>query len=315
MTTPLHQRLRKFGTITKKPRDIPDAVFAPPSTIHWMHALSILVKSNGTDFQSARNFYGTTQKCQMSKHELNTVSEQLLFAFHQIVSLRALGVVPNKADVGRMAIVSWYYGIYGAASAMIAAADRFFQENHTATARHWDAHFPSRGLVMAPFADRLTSILKSDVKAGLESVRSRGKHSLTIYPGTVEQGWGCLAKYLSGTARWEQWNCEEQLKSTPEFKKLNVNDFRTKAARSLRDSAYRRRSAAFLQQASRYRGKANYRDAIYLAYGRTVADRIEVLVSDLSTLLEGFAAMAAGYCSHRMGKDNWRTFIENIDAN
>jgi len=315
MTTSLYQRLRNFGTITEEPPDIPDAVFALPSTIHWMHALAILVESRGTHFQSAQSFYGNTQNSKMSDRTLNTVSEQLLFAFHQIVALRALGVVPNKADVARMAIVSWYYGIYGAASAMIAAADGSFQETHRATAQQWDAQFPSRGLAMAPFADRLTSILKSDVEAGLKAVRSRGKHPLTTYPKTVEQGWGCLAEYLSGTAQWEQWNCKEQLKSTKEFKRLYVDNFRKKEARSLRDSAYCRRSICFLQQASRYRGKANYRDAIYLAYGRSVAPRLDVLVDDLSTVLEGFAAMAAGYCSRRMGKDKWQTFLDDLDAN
>jgi hypothetical protein len=38
-------------------------------------------------------------------------------------------------------------------------------------------------------------------------------------------------------------------------------------SRANRDAADARRSIAFLHQASRYRGKANYRDAIFLAYG------------------------------------------------
>ena len=56
------------------------------------------------------------------------------------------------------------------------------------------------------------------------------------------------------------------MRETPAFKALAVTDFRKQAARSLRDAAYARRGIAFLHQASRYRGKANYRDAIFLAY-------------------------------------------------
>jgi hypothetical protein len=311
----LYQRLRKFGTLTETPADIPDAVFALPATIHWMRALALLVEDEAVNFQSSRIFYGKVQKREMDDRTLNTVSEQLLFAFHQIAALRALSVVHSKADVARMAIVTWYYGIYGAASAMVAAADGSFQDNHTATAQQWDVRFPSRGLAMAPFGDRLTSVLKNDVKEGLEAVRVRGKHSLTTMPKTVEQAWGCVAEYLSGTAKWEQWNCEERVKDNPAFKALDVDSFRTAAAKALRDDAYRKRSIAFLQQASRYRGKANYRDAIFLAYGKTVATRLENLVADLPPVLEGFAAMAAGYCSLRIGKENWQIFLKDLEEN
>lgn len=311
----LYRRLREFGTLAEAPRDIPDAVFALPSTIHWMRALAILVDDQAITFQSARAFYVKVQKREMDERTLNTVSEQLLFTFHQIAALRALGGVSCKADVARMAIVSWYYGIYGAASAMVAAADGSFQDNHSATAQQWNAQFPSRGLAMAPFADRLATLLKDDLAVGLEAVRSRGKHSLTIMPKTVEQAWGCVAEYLSGTAGWEKWNCEERVKDDAAFRGLGVDNFRTGPAKALRDAAYRRRSIAFLQQASRYRGKANYRDAIFLAYGKTVAARLEGLVEDLPRVLEAFAAMAAGYCSLRFGKNRWKPFVEDLDAN
>src|SRR3546814_17377278 len=83
----------------------------------------------------------------------------------------------------------------------------------------------------------------------------------------------------------------------------------------MRDAAYRRRSIAFLQQASRYRGKANYRDAIFLAYGKTVAPRLDGLVDDLPVVLEGFTAMAEGYCSLRIGKANWGPFLQDLEEN
>jgi len=119
---------------------------------------------------------------------------------------------------------------------------------------------------------------------------------------------------LSGTAKWEQWNIEQRVRRTPEFKALAVDNFRTKAAQKLRDGAFGKRSICFLHEASRYRGKANYRDAIYLAYGKSVPKLAENFIDDLTTVLEAFSAMAAGYCSIRMGRGHWVEFIEDLEA-
>lgn len=116
-------------------------------------------------------------------------------------------------------------------------------------------------------------------------------------PTTAQEAWGCCAEYLSGTAGWERSNVEERVRETAQFKALGVSDFRTKAARELRDISYARRGISFLHQASRYRGKANYRDAIYLAYGTSVPNQLSGFVDDMLIVLKGFAAMAGAYCS------------------
>ncbi|MER9847712.1 hypothetical protein NKJ55_10145, partial [Mesorhizobium sp. M0106] len=221
--------------------------------------------------------------------------------------------VPNKADVARVGIVTWYYGVYGAASAMIAACDGSFPDNHAATAQQWDRQFPANGLAMAPFGDRLSNLLESTLKRELAPIRARGKHSLTTVPATPEQAWGCCAEYLSGTAGWEQWNIQERLVDDREFKALGVDNFRTLPARQIRDAWYAKRGLAFLHQASRYRGKANYRDAIFLAYGKSVERLLEGFIHDLADVLKSFSAMAAGYASMRMGRERWSAFIDDLD--
>lgn len=98
-----------------------------------------------------------------------------------------------------------------------------------------------------------------------------------------------------------------------EFKLLGTDSFRSTAARELRDAAFDRRGIAFLHEASRYRGKANYRDAIYLAYGRSVPRLLDGFVYDLASVLAGFAAMAAAYVSRRIGRDVWTAFLEDLE--
>lgn len=306
--------MQEHGTLAEPPADIPDPRFALPSTIHWMRALSILVDDQKLNFQSGKIYYANVQRRVMPDKEINSVCEQLLFALNQLAGLQAMLAIPNKADVARIAIVSWYYGVYGAASAMIAAADGSFPETHASTARHWDKQFAQMGLAMPPFGDRLSNLTADRVAQELAPVRARGTGSLTNTPVTAQQAWGCCAEYLSGTAGWEQWNVRERIIESSEYKALKVNSFRTAAARSLRDSWFARRSVAFLHQASRYRGKANYRDAIYLAYGRSVPVMVEGFVGDLSNVLNGFTAMAAAYTSTRMGVDLWNAFVGDIEA-
>jgi hypothetical protein len=310
----LYDRMREHGTLAETPNDVPDARFALPSTIHWIRALALLVESLRLDFTSARTFYRSVQRRTMSDRELNSICEQLLFALHQMAALNAIATAPNKADVARIGIVAWYYGVYGAASAMVAAGDGSFPDTHAATAQQWDRQFAANKLVMPPFADRLSRLTDADVKAELEGPRARGKHSLTVKPTIPDQAWGCVAEYLAGTADWEQWNIRERVRLSREFKDLNVDSFRSGAARSLRDAAYAKRSIAFLHEASRYRGKANYRDAIYLAYGRSVPKLLDGFVADLGTVLTGFSAMAAGYCAARVGRATWSSFVGDLEA-
>ena len=310
----LYTRMREYGTLAEKPGDVPDARFAFPSTIHWMRALAILINDPKLDFKAAKTFYVKVQRRQLSEKEVNSICEQLLFALHQLASLYAISDVKNKADVARIGIVAWYYGVYGAASAMIAAADGSFPDNHTATAQQWDRHFAKNGLAMPPFADRLSNLVAQNIDRELAPVRARGKHSLTSKPTTSQQAWGCCTEYLSGTAQWEQWNIRERLVESREFKALNVNSFRTAPARALRDAWYAKRSVAFLHEASRYRGKANYRDAIYLAYGKSLPKLLEGFIDDLANVLCAFTAMAAAYASVRMGRELWSAFMDDLEA-
>jgi hypothetical protein len=238
----------EHGTLAEKPSDVPDARFALPSTIHWVRALAIASGASDVGFGTASRFYASVQRRGMTDREINTVCEQMLFALHQIAALTAIELAPNKADVARIGIVAWYYGVYGAASAMIAAVDGSFPDTHAGTAQQWDRQFAATGLVMAPFSDRISNLTDTEVKRQLAVPRSRGKHSLTVKPVSEDQAWGCIAEYLAGTADWEQWNIRERVRASREFRDLGVDSFRTSAARALRDAAYAKRSIAFLHQ-------------------------------------------------------------------
>ena len=58
--------------------------------------------------------------------------------------------------------MTWYYGVYAAASAMVAAQDGSFQDEHTGTAGAWDRQIAAHGLIMPPFDTRISTLIKKD---------------------------------------------------------------------------------------------------------------------------------------------------------
>ena len=126
----LYKRLTEIGTLSE-PKGNPKPAFALPSTINWMRALAMLASADGRDFNVASRFYEKIAQKSLTDHQLNSVLEHLLFALRQLSSLTALEKIKPQGDVARIAVVSWYYGIYWATKAMIAAYAGQVQDNHT----------------------------------------------------------------------------------------------------------------------------------------------------------------------------------------
>lgn len=309
----LYRRFTEQGTLSD-PDEVPDPRFALPSTVNWMHALALLVRDRGVDFGTARAFYGRVEKRTFTPQGENTIFEQLLFAVHQLSALEALRTLPCKADVARVGIVAWYYGIYAAASAMVAAQDGSFQEDHTGTANAWDRQFAASGKVMDPLALRVSSLIEVELKAELERIRGGCRFDLISKPTDAEEAFGACCAYLSGSAGWWKWKTEKSVKDSREFKALGVTDFRTRAARELRDTRLGGKAVGFLHQAFRYRGKANYREALFLGHGHYVEPLLEDYIDDLATVLRAFVAMAGAFASKRIGPKLWEAFLEDLEA-
>ena len=70
-----------------------------------------------------------------------------------------------------------------------------------------------------------------------------------------------------------------------------------------------------MRLAIRFRGKANYREALYLAHGTHVESKISEFVSDMADILEAFLAMAGAFAFKRLGVDLTEDFIKDLDVN
>lgn len=250
-----------------------------------------------------------------NQHEENTILEQLLFALHQCSALHALRSVPRKADVSRVGIVAWYYGIYAAASAMVAARDGSFQDDHTGTGRVWDQQIVARNLALHPFDLRLTSLVKKTSNGELAALLPGPKFNLAgAFPKTPVEARAAAVAYLSGSANFWRWRVEEDVRASKEFRGKGFTDFRKNEAQAIRDARLAARSIGFLQQAFRYRGKANYREALYLGYGTAIEGTLAYYIEDLAIVLDAFVAMAGAFCSKRLGKGIWNEFVADLET-
>lgn len=309
----LYQRLTSTRTLFA-PKPLPDSRFALGSTVNWMHALALLVDRPGINANSARRSYADVSRREATPCEENTIFAQLLFALHQCSALDALRKVECKADVARVGIVAWYYGIYAAASAMVAAQAGSFQESHTKTADVWDIQIAKRQLIMPPFNPRISTLVKTSADKELRILLSVPKFNLNdSAPKTPDEALGACHAYLSGSVDYWRWENEVKVKESRKFRDLGVLNFQTKAARTLRDKRLSQHSIGFLHQAFRYRGKANYRDTLYLGYGKSVETTLAEYIKDLSKVLDAFVTCAGLFCSRRLGSELWDEFIEDVE--
>jgi hypothetical protein len=217
------------------------------------------------------------------------------------------------ADYARLAIVGWYYGLSNAASAMSAAQFSHFHDDHAKTANSWDSAIAANKMAMEPFNWRVTSLIKKTYELEVEKFRAGSSADLNGPINSVDDARGALASYLSGSAAWYAWKATEDAKKQPEFRDLGVTNFRTKAAQKIRTQIQSKRKMGFLHQAFRYRGKANYREALFLAHGKKTEAAMEHFISDQAIVLRAFVAMAGAFCAKKLGKDLWAEFVNDVD--
>lgn len=310
----LYKRIIETGTLSEKlPK--PEPHFALPATVNWMKALRVLVEDQNIDFQSATTFYKNVNKRKLQNYAENTIFEQLFLSLHHLSAIERMSQSSPVADYARMAIIGWYYGISNAASAMIAAQSSQFQEDHAGTANSWDNAIAATKLAMPPFNWRVTSLNQKTYKQEVEIYRAGSSSNLNGPITSVDEARGALASYLSGSAEWYAWKAREDIKKSKEFRYLGVSNFRSKAARNLRDQIQSKRKVGFFHQAIRYRGKANYREALFLAYGKSAETTMEGFINDQVIVLRAFIAMAGAFCAKKLGSDLWEQFVADVDAN
>lgn len=297
-------------------QDQPTPRFAFQGTTNWMRALAILADTGELENSALKHHYSAIQRRQPNAEADTLAYEMLLMALHNAASVEAFASPDlNHYDAVRASIVAWYYSTYYACKSMIAAASGSDPQTHAKTARIWHSDIVQKGLVVGPFRYVLNDLTPAGVTNEIDNLRGQNPHDLNTRPDNKDGAYGAIVSYLKGTAEYARWQVEEEVRGSREFRALGVDNFRTKAAREIRDKALSNEKVNFLVQAFRYRGKANYRDSIYLSYGADNSDTVTEFVTDLGIVATKFVAMACHYVAKRTEKGTWQSFVADLDAN
>jgi hypothetical protein len=292
----------------------PTPRFAFQGTVNWMRALSILVDEGAFSNDSLCEFYGLVQRRTLNEEADTLAFACMLMAMHNVAALQKATELDEPYSCVRSDIVAWYYATYYASKSMIAAATGGDPQTHSKTGKIWQTEIAVRNLAVAPFNLNFEDLTPTNIENKIAEIRNGNPHDLSRTPTNYEEAFGAAISYLKGTAEYEKSRLEEEVRDNSEFRRQEFADFRTKAARALRDARLSRAHVNFLVQAFRYRGKANYRDAIYLSYGADNSAILRIFVKDLTNVACAFTKMAAHYVSRRCTQDNWRSFVVDIGA-
>lgn len=293
----------------------PDPEYARRGTTSWMRALAILVEDEFSDEVLRSKYSGAVSRRSPVDEEADTaVFVSMMMALQNLYSIRVLMETTPLAPVIRPAIVCWYYGVYFASGAMVAAKQGSVPETHAGTSKAWDACIVQRGLAHGPFGYRLSTLVKKDAEAEIDVLRAGSNFSLPQMPRDADEAIGAHLSYLKGTRNYAEDQVKESLLRS-DLRKLGLDNFRTKQAQEIRDKRLSKRFAGFLDQAFRYRGKAHYRDPLYLGYADTDGLTAGQLVSDLGMTLDAFIRMASHLCSRCVERGTWDLLIQDLEAN
>ncbi len=297
-------------------QDQPTPQFAFQGTVNWMRALAILVETEKFSVESLRAQYAQQQRRQVNVQGDTLAYESMLMSMHNVACLSALHHQQDvHYEVVRASIIAWYYAMYYACKAMLAAASASDPQTHSKTARVWQSDIVNHGLAVEPFSYSLQDLTPQAVDMKIRALRGHNPYDLNTRPANLEQAQGAVISYLKGTAEYQREEIEAEVRNSKEFKQLRVDNFRTRAARELRDRSLSNGLVNFMVQAFRYRGKANYRDSIYLSYGDDKSAYVSTFISDMAIVATKFSTMACHYISRRTERGTWQSFITDIEAN
>jgi hypothetical protein len=299
-----------YQQIVRQRRDW-EPEFALRSAVNWVKSLSFeIAQEHGTSHADELNSCRTVfeQNCG-PRH----AASQLLLApifgplFHSLTFVVSLASMSQRNAAGEWAypgvVVWWYYAIYHAFRSMLAAFDDREPNTHReviASANELTDRLPH------PFNMVAVRVRGEEHMPTLPSYRNANEHDLvTHFDATRPTSQGMLLTYLKGTAGWVVGNIKERLKH-----RYNLRDFRTAEARRLRDRNLPVRINV-LNCAFRYRGKANYRDGLFLTYGEPHSWLTQDFVSDLFTVASFAFVCGLAYAERRVGRNQVHDFLND----
>lgn len=292
--------------------------FATLGTINWMTALRIYCEKEQFEYQSIKEFYKDERPSNSVSIEQEVSSFQhFAFAVHNLFGLKELKNTNCKFSVVRSAIISWYYCIYYGTKSMVVASTGNDAETHAKVANMFQADLVDRGKILEPFYWNIESLIPKEIELIMNKLKQGNRYNTNHCAKTKVEAKGVLLSYLNGTAKRKSDIAQDRIKTSQEFKDLGVDNFMTNKAREIRDRQLKDKKANFLDQSFRFRGKANYRDAIYLTLDNNYMNEavINQFIEDMIIVANSYTKMSYEFVRKNVRKTSWNEFINDFDKN
>lgn len=287
-----------------------EPMMAMQSSVNWMRALGFeITQEHGNTCLEQINSCQTHFSGNVQRRRPETQPAHVWGPiFHSLIFCLSLGSLCERGATGPWmlpsAIIMNYYASYNAVLAILAAQNDFKGETHSKaigslnTVRRLLPHpldmvaSRMKGESYAPVLPKYPDTIKSDLT--------------TSFAGTREDARGKILSYVKGTADWKADEIKDRLK-----RDKKIDNFRTKANQEIRDK-HLPDEINYLNCAFRYRGKANYRDSIFLAYGEKHKWLGPEFMDDLRIVATFCFACALTYAHKRLGEEHVRHFLKDI---
>jgi hypothetical protein len=316
MTTP-ETRHWLYELIKNEKADI-QPVLSANSTVNWARSLALEIENEhgataAEQFDMCISAFAK-QKKTSSASATAAIFEPLFSSLTYSMSVASATLPePSPTPEWRLPgiIVSWYYAYYTAVRAMGFAAGVDVPDTHSGVGAVFGSNLRRRmphPLHMEARWDKDEAFICEFPGYPDDGSPENLKGT---FAGTRNEARANLRAYLRGEARRQVDVVKEDLRRRgPKFA-----NFKTKEAREARNTRLRDKTVNFMDCAFRYRGKANYRDAIYLGYGsQPLAERDE-FVTALATSARFAFVCGLGFVCHRVGKSATQDFLEDVSRN
>ncbi len=291
--------------------------FSLPSTLNWMQALSFeITQEHGTtstsQFASCQSIFDKSVTRLERKIALAPIFEPLFHSLTFAITLTSM--VEDRTCrpwTFPSAIISWYYATYNAFRSIIEASGTDAPDHHAGLQR---CLFGNNIRPKLPHPFNMVAVYKRNEEYSIE-LPSHTTEVVTVpleqaFLNSHPQAQGMLLAYLKGTATWEVNKKKETLlKENSKFK-----DFRGKEAQNQRNKQLQKKlpEVNFMHCAFRYRGKANYRDGIFLTYGSDDSRISLDFIKALETAAHFAFLCGLAYSEQRIGKSHTKNFLIDI---
>lgn len=289
--------------------------FALMGTINWIQCVSLLSTGNEyskIDFLTSSNLIKNVKLTQESENEL---FESIFISLHNLSALLVFKENSfSPADIIKSCVTAWYDCLFYAAKAIIISQTNQIPTSFAQLEIAWLGLIKSDALIPEPFNIYLEDLTSNNIESTIKKYRNNNNNDLNSSPKDLDQAYGGIYSYLSGTAKYKAEKIRQYILDN-DFKSMGFNDFRKKQAREYRDNILTSKHVSFFSCAHRYHGKVRHRDSIFMAYGKDQNKNLTNMINSLHDVAMKFYQIAATYSAISIGNKQWDIFIADLDEN